>query len=119
MADKTNKPGKFRPLPLVFTRWLFSVHRHLYGGSDENFEKNRSLEAPDMGYIYGQAVCPQFTLGKKKMAGVGCEIAATYNALPKSKKRELWQALIDTIELGERPQRGGGRPYKSFKIKFC
>ena len=81
MADKTNKPGKFRPLPLVFTRWLFSVHRHLFRGSDENFEKNRSLEAPDMGYIYGQAVCPQFTLGKKKMAGVGCEIAATYNAL--------------------------------------
>ena len=47
------------------------------------------------------------------------DFAATYNALPKSKKRELWQALIDTIELGERPQRGGGRPYKSFKIKFC
>ena len=34
-----------------------------------------------MGYIYGQAVCPQFMVGKKRMAGVGCEIAATYNAL--------------------------------------
>lgn len=79
--SETKKTRKLRPLPLAFTRWLFSVHRRLFKDADRNYEENRSLEAPDMGFIYGQAVCPQFTLGKKKMAGVGCEIAATYNAL--------------------------------------
>ena len=80
MSD-TKKNRKLRPLPLAFTRWLFSVRRRLFKDADRNYEENRSLEAPDMGFIYGQAVCPQFTVGKKKMAGVGCEIAATYNAL--------------------------------------
>ena len=79
--SETKKTRKLRPLPLAFTRWLFSVHRRFFKDADRNYEENRSLEAPDMGFIYGQAVCPQFTLGKKKMAGVGCEIAATYNAL--------------------------------------
>lgn len=79
--SETKNNRKFRPLPLAFTRWLFSVRRRLFKDADRNYEENRSLEAPDMGFIYGQAVCPQFTLGKKKMAGVGCEIAATYNAL--------------------------------------
>ncbi len=46
------------------------------------------------------------------------DFAATYDALPKAQKRELWQSLIDTIELGERPKKGG-RPYSSFKVKFC
>lgn len=34
-----------------------------------------------MGYIYGQATCPNFAIGTEYMASVGCEIAATYNAL--------------------------------------
>lgn len=34
-----------------------------------------------MGYIYGQATCPNFAIGTEYMADVGCEIAATYNAL--------------------------------------
>ena len=69
MSD-TTKTRKIRPLPLAFTRWLFSVHRRFFKDADRNYEENRSLETPDMGFIYGQAVCPQFTLGKKKMAGV-------------------------------------------------
>ena len=31
-----------------------------------------------MGYIYGQATCPNFAIGTEYMADVGCEIAATY-----------------------------------------
>ena len=81
MSDTAKKTRKLRPLPLAFTRRLFSAHRHSFKNAEQNYETNRALEAPDMGFIYGQAVCPQFTLGKKKMAGVGCEIAATYNAL--------------------------------------
>ena len=64
------------------------------------------------------SIQPQIPAAAKQVLS-HVDFAATYNALPKSKKRELWQALIDTIELGERPRRGGGRPYKSFKIKFC
>ena len=45
------------------------------------------------------------------------DFTTTYAALPKAQKRELWQTLIDTIELGERPK-GPGRPYSSFKVKF-
>lgn len=46
------------------------------------------------------------------------DFAATYYAMPKAKKRELWQILIDSIELGERPKKAG-RSYSSFKVKFC
>ncbi len=57
------------------------AHRSRFSGAAENYEENRRLETPDMGYIYGQAVCPPFLLGKKRFSGVGCEIAAVYNAL--------------------------------------
>ena len=81
MSDTAKKSNKLRPLPLAFTRWLFSVRRRFFKGSDANYEENKKLEGKSLGFIFGQAVCPQFTVGKKKMAGVGCEIAATYNAL--------------------------------------
>ena len=82
MSDTAKKKEKkLRPLALGFTRWLFSARRRASGTAEKNYEENRKLEGDDLGFIYGQAVCPQFTLGKKKMAGVGCEIAATYNAL--------------------------------------
>lgn len=40
----------------------------------------------------------------------------TYKILPKIKKRELWQSLIRSIELGERP--GRGKPYTDITVKF-
>ena len=79
--DAKKREKKLRPLPLGFTRWLFSARRRFFKDSGKNHEKNLQLETADLGFIYGQAVCPQFIVGKKKMAGVGCEIAATYNAL--------------------------------------
>ena len=82
MSDAAKKKEKkLRPLALGFTRWLFSARRRSSRTAAKNYEENRKLEGDELGFIYGQAVCPQFTLGKKKMAGVGCEIAATYNAL--------------------------------------
>ena len=82
MSDASRKKTSiFRPLPLGFTRWLFSARRRFFKDSEKNHRENLQLEEADMGFIYGQATCPQFTVGKKKMAGVGCEIAATYNAM--------------------------------------
>ena len=81
MADTPKNCKRLRPLPLAFTRWLFSARRRSSKDTEKNYEENRKLEGKSLGYIFGQAVCPQFTVGKKKMAGVGCEIAATYNAL--------------------------------------
>ena len=40
----------------------------------------------------------------------------TYTALPKAQKRELWQTVIQTIHLGERP--GRGKPYTDFTVTF-
>ena len=81
MAEPAKKSKKLRPLPLAFTRRLFSAHRHASPQIEENHEKNQALEGPDLGYIYGQAVCPPFTIGRSPMKNVGCEIAAAYNAL--------------------------------------
>ena len=99
MSDEAKKKErKLRPLPLGFTRWLFSARRHFFKDSDKNHEENLRLEEADMDYIYGQATCPQFTVGKKKMAGVGCEIAATYNALRLLGRKVVFSDILRDYE---------------------
>lgn len=51
-----------------------------------------------MGYIYGQKKCPQFSIGTKKMAEVGCEIAAVYNALKMRGRVISCSSIIRTFE---------------------
>lgn len=41
----------------------------------------------------------------------------TYLALPREQKRELWQSLIQRIELGRRPEERG-KSYKDIRIFF-
>lgn len=59
----------------------FKACRATYSGYESHYTYNSRLEGSSMGYIYGQATCPNFAIGTEYMAGVGCEIAATYNAL--------------------------------------
>ena len=59
----------------------FKACRATYSGYESHYTYNSRLEGSSMGYIYGQATCPNFAIGTEYMADVGCEIAATYNAL--------------------------------------
>lgn len=59
----------------------FRLLRFRCRGAEKREAYNRALEPPAMGFIFGQRICPQFQVGRARMAGVGCEIAAVYNAL--------------------------------------
>ena len=67
-------------MPIRHPLW-FRLLRFPCRGAAERAEHNRALEAPDMGFILGQQTCPDFRVGTQRMARVGCEIAAAYNAL--------------------------------------
>lgn len=66
---------------LVHDAAWFRMFRGSYSGYESHYTSNSSLEGSSMGYIINQNTCPNFAIGNKRMAGVGCEIAATYNAL--------------------------------------
>ena len=52
-----------------------------YPAYEEHFKVNSKLEGNSLGFIIDQENCPNFAIGGKHMDGVGCEIAATYNAI--------------------------------------
>ena len=56
----------------------FKACRATYSSYESHYTYNSRLEGSSMGYIYGQATCPNFAIGTEYMADVGCEIAATY-----------------------------------------
>lgn len=66
---------------LVHDAAWFRALRGSYSGYESHYTSNLSLEGSSMGYIINQNTCPNFSIGNKRMSGVGCEIAATYNAL--------------------------------------
>ncbi len=66
---------------LVHDAAWFRALRGSYSGYESHYTSNLSLEGTSMGYIINQNSCPNFAIGSKHMSGVGCEIAATYNAL--------------------------------------
>lgn len=72
---------KWIVLRLVHRAIWFRLLRRRYRKFSSHYASNLSLEGPSMGYIINQSTCPNFSIGRKKMSGVGCEIAATYNAL--------------------------------------
>ena len=65
---------------LVYNSTWFQLLRTSYSGYEAHFTTNTALES-GMGYIYGQETCPNFYIGNSRMSSVGCEIAATYNAI--------------------------------------
>lgn len=77
--------------------WFYSV-RTIYTGYESHYKTNSELEN-GMGYIYNQKTCPQFSIGAAKMADVGCEIAAVYNAI---KCRGTVVSCSDIIKVFER-----------------
>jgi hypothetical protein len=66
---------------LVSDAAWFRALRDSYPYYESHYTSNSSLEGTSMGYIINQNTCPNFAIGTKHMSGVGCEIAATYNAL--------------------------------------
>lgn len=76
----------------------FRLLRFRYRRTEKHDAYNRALETPAMGYILGQAECPPFRVGTQRMARVGCEIAAVYNALRLCGKSVPCAALIREFE---------------------
>lgn len=76
----------------------FRLLRFRYRGTGKHSADNRRLETPSMGYIFGQADCPDFQVGTQRMSRVGCEIAATYNALRLCGRNASCAEIIRTFE---------------------
>lgn len=66
---------------IIYDPPAFKALRASYSGYEAHYTYNSKLEGSSMGYIYAQRECTQFAIGGQYMADVGCEIAATYNAL--------------------------------------
>lgn len=77
--------------------WFYAL-RTPYSFYETNYTYNQNLEGSSMGYIYGQATCPNFKIGARYMSGVGCEIAATYNALKHLGRRIPCASIIRAFE---------------------
>ena len=71
----------------------FRILRTGYAQYETHYTYNYGLEGNSMSYIMGQANCPQFNIGNSTMANVGCEIAATFNAL----KLRGWRVPCSSI----------------------
>lgn len=76
--------------------WFYNL-RTTYLNYDSHYTKNTELES-GMGYIYGQGKCPQFYIGTSRMASVGCEIAAVYNAIKHRGFTVSCSEIIKTFE---------------------
>ncbi len=64
---------------------------------EDNFKLNVRLEK-NLGFIFGQAKCPQFSVGNSNIESVGCEIIAVYNAIKKSGNDISCSAVIRDFE---------------------
>ncbi len=82
---------------LVFNANWFFLKRTEFTRYEDNYQKNKKLEV-NMGYIYGQNKCPNFYIGDSRMSKVGCEIAATYNALKLRGRTVPCANIIRTFE---------------------
>lgn len=85
-------------LRLVHRAVWFRLFRRRYRKFESHYTYNLSLEGPSMGYIINQSTCPDFSIGMKKMSGVGCEIAATYNALKLCGRTVTCSSIIRAFE---------------------
>ena len=83
---------------LVYNPAWFRALRCAYPFYETHYTTNWNMEGLSMGYIVNQASCPDFLIGTKHMSGVGCEIAATYNALKLRGRRIPCSSIIRTFE---------------------
>lgn len=79
--------------------WFKTMRSGAYSGYESHYTTNTALEGSSMGYIYGQANCPNFYIGlTSRMADVGCGIAAIYNALKYQGVRVTASDIIYSFE---------------------
>lgn len=71
--------------------------RQTYSGYAANYTHNTSLTQPS-GYIMGQESYSNFRLGAASFGNVGCEVAATYNALKAIGRLPSLPSIIRTFE---------------------
>ncbi len=64
---------------VVYDAAWFAALRTYYLNYESHYTSNSAIDNRE--YIYNQTTCPNFAIGTRYMSGVGCEIAATYNAL--------------------------------------
>lgn len=105
------------PAPRGKYRLLFRFLRRPFGRSRGNYERNLALEGGEYGLIQNQNFCPDYRVGAGKMARVGCEAAAVYNALTLQGERLPFSRVIRVFEETRglmgilRAGRLGGDPY--------
>lgn len=61
-------------------RSYLAKYRETYSAYQSNYNFNLNMGNPS-GYIISQESCPNYHVGNSRFSRVGCEIAATYNAL--------------------------------------
>lgn len=83
---------------IIYDPPAFKALRASYSGYEAHYTYNSKLEGSSMGYIYAQRECPQFAIGGQYMADVGCEIAATYNALKLRERIIPCSSIIRSFE---------------------
>lgn len=83
---------------LVYDEFWFRDRRLTYYNYESHYTTNLQLEGSSMGYIINQTTCPNFLIGNRQMANVGCEIAATYNALKMRGRRIPCASIIRHFE---------------------
>ncbi len=83
---------------LVYDEAWFRSHRVAFYNYEKHYTTNTQLEGNSMGYIINQNTCPNFFIGDRRMADVGCEIAATYNALKMRGRSTSCSSIIRHFE---------------------
>lgn len=83
---------------LVYDEWWFRDRRVAFYNYEDHYVTNTQLEGNSMGYIINQNTCPNFLIGDRRMANVGCEIAATYNALKMRGRSTSCSSIIRQFE---------------------
>jgi len=81
----------------ISDRLYLAAFRGAYSFYAANYTHNTSLTQPN-GYIMGQESYSSFRLGSASFGNVGCEVAATYNALRAIGRQPTLPSIIRTFE---------------------
>lgn len=82
----------------------------------EHYAYNSSIDTLNGNYIISQGYCPNYTVGGATFAGVGCEIAATYNAMKAIGRQTTLPSLIRNFEKSGYLMLGGNAGSDPFAI---
>ena len=78
-------------------RSYLAKYRETYSAYQSNYNFNLNMGNPS-GYIISQESCPNYHVGNSRFSRVGCEIAATYNALTAIGRKITVQSTIRSFE---------------------